>query len=114
MSRSTSEYLSHILEETDYLLTNSKNVSKKEFVQNETLKRAYVRSFEIIGEAVKQLPLELRDKYTQVDWRFLAGMRDRLVHNYFGVDYDIAWDAITSKIPDLDTEIKKILSEQLN
>lgn len=76
------------------------------------MKRAYVRSIEVIGEAVKKLPDTLRNKYTEIEWRSIAGMRDRLIHNYFGVDYDIVWDVITNKVPQLDAEIRKIIEQE--
>jgi len=81
-------------------------------LQDETLKRAYVRSIEVIGEAVKHIPDALRQKYPAIDWRAIAGMRDRLIHGYFGVDYAIVWDVITNKIPLLDTEIKHIITQE--
>jgi uncharacterized protein with HEPN domain len=112
MSPSAHEYLQHILDETTYLMTSSTSLDKAEFVQDETLKRAYVRSLEVIGEAVKQLPNELRQKYDSIEWRAMAGMRDRLIHNYFGVDYDIVWDVIVNKIPPLDAEIRLILKQE--
>ncbi|HAX76182.1 MAG TPA: hypothetical protein DCY88_10180 [Cyanobacteria bacterium UBA11372] len=112
MSPSARDYLQHILDETTYILTSSKGVDKATFLQDETLKRAYVRSLEIIGEAVKQLPDTIRQKYTSVEWRAMAGMRDRLIHKYFGVDYDIVWDVIVNKIPVLDAEIKQILGQE--
>lgn len=108
MSLTAREYLRHILNETTYLIENSANLNKNALLQDETLKRAYVRSIEVIGEAVKQLPNELRQKYDTVEWRSLAGMRDRLIHNYFGIDYDIVWDVVANKIPDLDAEVKRI------
>ena len=112
MSPSAREYLQHILDETTYIINNSVELDKASFLQDETLKRAYVRSIEVIGEAVKQLPDGLRQKYSAVEWRAMAGMRDRLIHNYFGVDYDIVWDVVSYKIPSLDVEIRQILQQE--
>ncbi|MEL6554899.1 MAG: HepT-like ribonuclease domain-containing protein [Cyanobacteria bacterium J06621_11] len=111
MSFPPDEYLRHILRETAYILRASNGVSKEEFLKSETLKRAYVRSLEIIGEAVKQLPDELRHNYSSIEWRAIAGMQDRLIHVYFGVDYDVVWDVVVNKIPELDAEVKRILKE---
>jgi uncharacterized protein with HEPN domain len=112
MSPSAREYLQHILDETTYIMMSSTSLDRKKFVQDETLKRAYVRSIEVIGEAVKQLPDGLRQKYDVIEWRAMAGMRDRLIHNYFGVDYDIVWDVVANKIPTLDAEIRLILKQE--
>lgn len=112
MSPSSREYLQHIHDECAYLLTSSKGLDKSTFLQDETLKRAYVRSIEIIGEAVKKLPDDIRKNYTAIEWRAIAGMRDRLIHNYFGVDYDIVWDVIINKIPLLSTEVQRILQQE--
>ena len=109
MSPSTFEHLHHILDETDYLIRHAKGLTKDEFKNDETLRRAFVRSIEIIGEATKQLAPEIREKYTQIEWKAVAGMRDKLIHGYFGVDYDLVWDVVTIKIPILHQEIEKIL-----
>jgi uncharacterized protein with HEPN domain len=82
MSRSGLEYLQHILDETEYLTDRGKGLNKDEFMRDETLKRAFVRSLEVIGEAAKQIPDDLRQKHGRVEWRAIAGMRDRLIHGY--------------------------------
>lgn len=109
MSVSALEYLRHILDETQYLMSQAKGLTKDQFMRDQTLKRAFVRSLEIIGEAVKQIPDDLRQKYGHLDWRAMAGMRDRLIHAYFGVDYDIVWDVVIDKVPALYEEIKQII-----
>jgi uncharacterized protein with HEPN domain len=112
MSRSWLEYLRHILDEAEYLMSHSQGLSRERFMRDETFQRAFVRSIEIIGEATKQLPEAVRQKYPHIEWRAMAGMRDRLVHEYFGVDYDIVWDVVTSKIPELRREIEQILQDE--
>ena len=99
MLRSPRDYLQHILDETSYLITTGKNLARAKFITDETLKRAYVRSLEIIGEAVKQLPNSLREKYPSIEWKSMAGMRDKLISDYLGVDYEIVWDVVMNKIP---------------
>jgi uncharacterized protein with HEPN domain len=61
--------------------------------------RAFVRSIEIIGEATKKIPSEFKEKYAHLEWRAMAGMRDKLIHDYLGMDYDIVWDVVIDKIP---------------
>lgn len=114
MSLLSLEYLQHILDETKYLTDRAKGLSKDEFVQDDTLKRAFVRSLEIIGEATKNISAELRHKYSHIEWRAIAGMRDRLIHHYFGVDYDIVWDVVINKIPSLQQEIQQIIQNESN
>ncbi len=112
MSISGLEYLYHILEETRYLMAQARGLTKDAFMQDETLKRAFVRSLEIIGEAAKQIPDDLRHKYGHVEWRAMAGMRDRLIHGYFGVDYDIVWDAVVNKVPVLCQDVIRIVQKE--
>lgn len=109
MSFEPREYLRHIIAEAEYLLASSRNLSRENFLADETLKRAFVRSLEIIGEAAKKLPDEFRAKHPDAEWRAMAGMRDRLIHGYFGVDYELIWDVVHSKIPELKREIETIL-----
>ncbi|MDQ3398518.1 MAG: DUF86 domain-containing protein [Deinococcota bacterium] len=111
MSRSPLEYLRHILDEASYLLEVSHALDKEAFLGDATLKRAFVRSLEVIGEATKQLPDELRAAYPEIAWRALAGMRDKLIHHYFGVDYELVWDVVVGKIPTLKEQVAHILEQ---
>jgi uncharacterized protein with HEPN domain len=111
MSFEPRDYLLHILAETEYLQAQSKGVASTDFQGNETLKRAFVRSLEIVGEAAKKLPLEYRLEHSGVDWRSMAGMRDRLIHDYFGVDYDLVWDVVRNRIPELHNSVALLLKE---
>jgi uncharacterized protein with HEPN domain len=83
----------------------------EDFIKDETLKRSFVRSLEIIGEATKNLPDDFRSKYPQVQWKEMAGLRDILIHRYFGVNYKSVWDVIKNKIPKLKEQIENILGE---
>ncbi|MBP7961933.1 MAG: DUF86 domain-containing protein [Caldilineaceae bacterium] len=111
MSPSPNEYLHHILDETEYLMAARQGLIEGRFLKDATRKRAFVRSLEIIGEATKNLSAEFREAHPDVDWRSMAGMRDRLIHGYMGVDYELVWDVVVNHIPDLHDEIQHILSE---
>ena len=100
------EYLKHIRDECSYILSVSgEGFSKDDFLNDETVKRAVVRSLEIVGEATKKIPADFKLKYESVHWKNMAGMRDRLIHDYFGVDYSIVWDVVKNKIPELYNQI---------
>jgi len=112
MSKSMINYLRHILIECDYLeQLRKEGMTKTELLKDETKKRAVVRSIEVIGEATKNIDASFREKYPNIEWKQMAGMRDRLIHNYMGVNYNIVWDVIETKIPNLKSDLKKILSD---
>lgn len=110
MSKNPIEYLKHIGDESFYILSVIHNdISKDDFLKDETLKRAVVRSLEIIGEATKQIPVDFKIKWSSIKWKNMAGMRDRLIHDYMGVNYSIVWDVIKNKIPELHQQIMEVI-----
>ncbi len=111
MSFGPRDYLNHILAEADYLIATSAQVDRTRFLSDETLRRAFVRSIEIIGEATKKLPGELTKDQSAVPWRNIARMRDRLIHGYFGVDYELVWDVVMNNIPPLQQAVLELLGE---
>lgn len=112
MSFEPRDYLQHILAEAEYLLEHSRGLTLAEFEADETLRRAFVRSLEIVGEAVKQLPVDFASQHPEVEWRSIARMRDRLIHGYFAVDYALVWDVLQDKVPALRDAIRQILGPQ--
>jgi uncharacterized protein with HEPN domain len=109
VSLSPYEYIHHILDEIDYILTQISEMDYDSFVRNPTVKRAFVRSLEIIGEASKKLPDDIKTMQPDIEWRKVTGMRDRLIHDYFGVDYKIVWDVATNKLADFRSKLMKLL-----
>jgi len=84
----------------------------EEFTQDEMRIDAVVRNLEVIGEAAKHVPEWFRRKYPSVEWRKISGLRDILIHEYFGVDLDILWDIVKNEIPDLKRDTRKILESE--
>ena len=95
------EFIKHIEDECVFLLKVTLGKAQQQILDDEILCKAIVRSLEIIGEASKKVDEQLKTKYPQIDWKSMAGMRDKLIHDYFGIDYDIVLDAIANDIPDL-------------
>jgi len=105
------EYLKHIRDEIEFIMRESKGLNYNEFLSSETLTRAFIRSIEIIGEASKNIPDEVKEKYPNIEWKRIAGTRDVLIHRYFSVDNEILWDIISHKLPELYDVVISILNE---
>ncbi len=111
MSKHYTELLKHILDECNFILSEiTQETTKSDFIDNETLKRAVVRSLEIIGEATKKIPADVKYHWKEIPWKNMAGMRDKLIHDYFGINYSIVWDVVKNKIPELTEQVKKVLT----
>ncbi len=110
--REIQAYLEDIMKECEYLIKTSEGLTFEKFIEDETLKRAFVRSLELIGEAVKHLPQDFRKKHSDVPWKEIAGMRDILIHEYFGIDYQLVWVTIKEDIPYLKKILESILDTE--
>lgn len=87
------------------------DMSYRDFIEDDKTSSAVVRKLEIIGEASKNIPKEIRMKYKEVPWSDMAKMRDKMTHFYFGVDYEIVWKVIKERLPTLKQQIQKLLKE---
>ena len=102
-------YVQHIFDEIDFLLNESNKLDYDTFIESEIYTRAFSRSLEIIGEAVKSLSSEFKELHPEIEWKKIAGMRDKLIHEYFRVDFEIMWDVIKNKLPNIKISIKRFL-----
>lgn len=115
MSDPALPYLRHILDECNFVTSVvTEDKTKDELIKDETLKRAVVRSLEIIGEATKKIPADVKLKWSAIAWRSMAGMRDRLIHDYMGINYSIVWDVVKNKIPEVKVQIEGVIKKEEN
>ena len=113
MSRDVSLYLQDIKEACQKVIAYTENVSKNDFFRGEMVFDATMRNLEVIGEAIKQIPVSFRVRYPDIEWRKIAGLRDIVIHHYFGIDPEIIWDIIQNKVPELLTQIQAILANEI-
>jgi uncharacterized protein with HEPN domain len=102
-------YIGDILDSIRRIEGYVKGLTFKDFIKNKMVVDAVIRNFEIIGEAAKSVPSEMRVKYKKVPWKEMAGMRDKTIHEYFGVDLNIIWKTIKQSLPELKRDIRGIL-----
>ncbi len=111
MPRDYKVFLEDILVSIGKIQRYTAGLSQKVLFEDEKTLDAVVRNLEIIGEAAKKIPARIRTKYPSAKWKKIAGMREILIHEYFGIDSEIIWDIIQNKLPVLEIESKRILSE---
>ena len=111
MSKLTEEFLKHIIDEILFLEKTGNSLNPESFYTNVLYQKAFVRSLEIIGEAIKQVPDSFRQAHLYIDWKSFAGLRDKLIHDYMGVDYEIVWDVIKNELPPLKQKLLIILKK---
>jgi len=88
----------------------TENMNFEDFSNNELIQDGVIRNLEIIGEAVKNLPDDIKKDYPEIEWRKIAGLRDILIHAYFGVDLEVVWDIVKNKVPELKETVRRIVS----
>jgi len=109
MKRDYRLYIDDILEAIRKIEKYIEGLTKDDFLRDDKSFDAVIRNFEIIGEAVKHIPLDIREKYPDVPWKVMAGMRDKLIHEYFGIRYDVVWDTIKKRFPEVRPLIEEVL-----
>lgn len=102
-------YLKHILEAITWIEEYIKNVSREEYLDNHLIQDGVIRQVGIIGEATKHLSTEFKENYGNVSWKDIAGMRDKLIHDYLGVDLEAVWETATRDIPALKATVVSII-----
>ncbi len=109
--RNINLFISDILEAIDNIEAYTNAMTYEQFMEDKKTKDAVLRNLEVIGEAVKNIPDTVKDKYPAVNWRAATGMRDKLSHEYFGVSFPIVWDTIRNDLPVFKFEIKNAFKD---
>ncbi len=112
MKKNHKIFFEHILESIKLIEEYTKEKTKTDFLKSVSLQDMVMRRLEIIGEAVKNLTQEIKEKYNNIPWRKIAGMRDKLIHEYFGVDIEFTWGVIKKDLPLLKKNLLAIIEEE--
>ena len=108
MKKNGKIFLTHILDSINLVEEYLKGKSKLDFLNSKQLQDSVIRRIEIIGEAIKNIPNDIKENYSQIPWKEITGMRDILIHQYFGVDLDLTWQVIEKDLPRLKRQISDI------
>ena len=112
MSRDLRLYCEDILVSCEKVLRYTEEVSFEAFIEDEIRFDAVLRNLQIIGEAVKQVPQDMRDRYSIIEWRKIVGLRDILAHAYFSLEDETIWDIVENKVPELRSQIQIIIQQE--
>jgi uncharacterized protein with HEPN domain len=111
MKRTYKDYIEDILLSLQELEDFTRGMDFETFIKDRKTVNAVIRSLEVMGEAVKRIPEEIRSRYPEIPWKYIAGMRDKLIHEYHGVDLEIVWEVVKKETPPLKPLFEKILVE---
>ncbi len=109
--RTDGDYLLHITEAIFRTISYTEGMTYEGFIQDTKTHDAVIRNIEIIGEAVKNLSDDVKISYDEIPWRNMAGMRDKLIHHYFGVNFNIVWNVVQNEFPTISEQVKKMTQE---
>lgn len=104
-------YLLHIIDSIDQIFEYTDQLSISEFKETRLIQDAVIRNFEIIGEAAKQVSVKTKKEFKNIPWKNMAGMRDKLIHDYLGVDLDVVWNTIDDVLPKLREDLNQVSNE---
>ncbi|WOX56652.1 MULTISPECIES: DUF86 domain-containing protein [unclassified Methanoculleus] len=112
MPREYNLYLRDILEAIERIEQYTEDMCYEAFTENNLVQDGVIRNLMVIGEATKLIPEPLKGEYSNIPWRKIAGMRDILIHAYFGVHNEIVWDAVRNKLPELQVAVRQMLDNE--
>lgn len=109
MEKDSIVYIKHILECINKIELYVTNITEGEFLRNALIQDAVIRNFEIIGDSSTKIPLKFREKYSNIEWEKISGLRDKLIHDYIGVDIISIWYVVEDVLPGFKKDITRIL-----